>query len=167
MTLTSGGPTASTASTVDRIEAIYRARYPEFVRVCRAVLGDAQAADDAVQEGFARALRQHASFAGSGSLDGWVWRIVINAARDHRRKPTAVPDADPAAPEASDVDATAVRAAVARLPERQRLVLFLRYYADLDYAQIGEALGIASGTIGATLHTAQASLRTVLQEPNP
>lgn len=40
-----------------------------------------------------------------------------------------------------------VRAAVASLPERQRTILFLRHYADLDYDQIAAALGIARGTV--------------------
>jgi hypothetical protein len=42
-----------------------------------------------------------------------------------------------------------LRTALARLPERQRLAVFLRYYADLDYAAIGEALGIRTGTVAA------------------
>jgi len=50
------------------------------------------------------------------------------------------------------------------LPERQRLVLFLRYYADLDYAEIARALGIRRGTVSATLNQAHASLRPMLAE---
>jgi RNA polymerase sigma factor (sigma-70 family) len=59
-----------------------------------------------------------------------------------------------------------VRAAAAALPERQRLVLFLRYYADLDYAAIAAALGITEGTVGATLNAAHAVLRRSLEEAN-
>jgi RNA polymerase sigma factor (sigma-70 family) len=58
----------------------------------------------------------------------------------------------------------AATAALALLPERQRLALFLRYYADLDYAGIAEALGIARGTVSATLHAARSNLRTKLKE---
>jgi RNA polymerase sigma factor (sigma-70 family) len=57
-----------------------------------------------------------------------------------------------------------VRALVNSLPERQRFVLFLRYYADLDYAGIGTALGISSGTVAASLHAAHQSLRRALKE---
>jgi RNA polymerase sigma factor (sigma-70 family) len=53
------------------------------------------------------------------------------------------------------------------LPERQRLALFLRYYADLDYAAIAAALGISPGTVGALLHTARTSLRRTLEEVRP
>ena len=60
----------------------------------------------------------------------------------------------------------AAAAALASLPERQRLALFLRYYADLDYAGIAEALGISRGTVSATLHAAHANLQTKLKEVN-
>jgi RNA polymerase sigma factor (sigma-70 family) len=52
---------------------------------------------------------------------------------------------------------------VSELPERQRLVLFLRHYADLSYEQIGDVLGIERGTVAATLHTAHDRLRKRLQ----
>ena len=52
---------------------------------------------------------------------------------------------------------------LAALPERQRLVLFLRYYADLSYAEIGEALGLRTGTVSATLAAAHRTLRARLQ----
>jgi RNA polymerase sigma factor (sigma-70 family) len=48
------------------------------------------------------------------------------------------------------------------LPERQRLALFLRYYADLDYATIAQALAISGGTVGATLNQAREALFQLL-----
>ena len=57
-----------------------------------------------------------------------------------------------------------VAAAIQALPERQRLAVFLRYYADLDYQQIGEVLGIATGTVSATLSAAHRTLHTQLDE---
>jgi RNA polymerase sigma factor (sigma-70 family) len=60
-------------------------------------------------------------------------------------------------------DAGAFVAALAGLTERQRLVLFLRYYGDLGYRQIAETLGIKSGTVAATIHQAQEHLRHRLQ----
>lgn len=57
-----------------------------------------------------------------------------------------------------------VRDAIAALPERQRLVIFLRYYADLDYDAIALAAGIRKGTVGPTLVKAQAALRRALGE---
>jgi RNA polymerase sigma factor (sigma-70 family) len=52
-----------------------------------------------------------------------------------------------------------VRALIAALPERQRLAVFLRYYADLDYRTIGEVLEVETGTVSATLAAAHRSLR--------
>ena len=50
------------------------------------------------------------------------------------------------------------------LTERQREVLFLHYYADLDYTTIAQALGISSGTVGATLSAARQTLRGALMK---
>lgn len=55
-----------------------------------------------------------------------------------------------------------MRAAVAALPERQRLALFLRHYADLDYESIAAALGVRRGTVAASLHAAHETLRETL-----
>jgi RNA polymerase sigma factor (sigma-70 family) len=53
---------------------------------------------------------------------------------------------------------------IARLPERQRLIVFLRYYADLDYRSIAAALGVEVGTISAALASAHTAIRKALQE---
>jgi RNA polymerase sigma factor (sigma-70 family) len=56
-----------------------------------------------------------------------------------------------------------LRALVATLPERQRHALFLRYYADLDYQAIAQALGVKPGTVAAHLHAAHETLRSRLE----
>ena len=50
------------------------------------------------------------------------------------------------------------------LTERQREIVFLHYYADLDYSAIAEALEISAGTVGATLNAARRTLRQALEE---
>jgi RNA polymerase sigma factor (sigma-70 family) len=50
------------------------------------------------------------------------------------------------------------------LPERQRLAIYLRYYADLDYRSIGDVLGIEVGTVSATLSSAHEALRRSMKE---
>jgi RNA polymerase sigma-70 factor (ECF subfamily) len=151
------------------IETLYRTRYPTFLRTATAILGEREAARDAVQEAFAAAVRKRAEFRGSGSLEGWVWRILVNTARSGRRvrPPTAVhPVPEPATDNGADPDpeAGALRALLAALPERQRLVVFLRYFADLDYDGIAAALDIRPGTVGATLNSVHAVLRRRLEE---
>ena len=151
---------------IEEIEAVYRSRLGTFVRVCTALLGNRELAIDAVHDGFAAALKRRESFRGDGSVEGWLWAVVVNAARNHRRAQAlraaaaAGDDAPPPPDDAHDTDL--VRDHVARLPERQRLVLFLRYYADLDYQEIAAAVGIAVGTVGSTLNAAHAGLHEAL-----
>ena len=72
-------------ASVDAIEAIYRADAPRLQRLAAAVAGPG-AASDVVQDAFALALRRRASWRGDGPLEAWVWRLVLNAARDAERK---------------------------------------------------------------------------------
>lgn len=148
------------------IERVYRERLPEFRRVAAAIVGNREAARDAVQDGFASAVRQRASFRREAPLEAWLWRIVVNAAREQRRRPDETPVPGVAASNGFHDDDTdpRIRVALSLLPERQRLVLFLRYYADLDYRTIADVLEIAVGTVGVTLSTAQAKLRRLLEE---
>jgi RNA polymerase sigma-70 factor (ECF subfamily) len=148
----------------DEIELIYRARLPHFERVARAVTGNRESAMEAVQEGFADALRNADRYAAAGPLEGWVWRCVVNRAIKSRTPPTA-PDVDVGVADGHDGSNHAdVRTRVAALPERQRLVVFLRYYADLGYREIAAALDIEVGTVSATLSAAHASLRASILE---
>jgi len=147
------------------IEAIYRARVADFRRVAAAIVGDVERGEDAVQEAFGNALRKRKSFRGEGSLEAWLWKLVVNRARDElraaRRGP--VPVLLSANGNTTHEDAR-LAAAIAALPERQRLAVFLRYYADLDYAAIAEALGVKAGTVAAALNAAHENLRNSLQE---
>jgi len=151
------------ASLWAEIESLYRAKFGRFERVARAITGDRDSALEAVQEGFADALRRSGQWAGRGPLEGWVWRCVVNRARKARRRlvvepPLSEPQAD------GDHDHSELVVRLAALPERQRLVVFLRYFADLEYREIAQALEIETGTVSATLHAAHANLRTGQQE---
>jgi RNA polymerase sigma-70 factor (ECF subfamily) len=145
------------------IEAVYRSRFGEFCSVASAILRDREAGGDAVQEAFAKAVRKRRDFRRDGSLDAWLWRAVVNTALSERRKGAARDVREPERT-ADQPDGDDVRAVIQRLPERQRLVVFLRYWADLDYAAIADALAIAPGTVAAALHAAHTSIRNSLQE---
>jgi RNA polymerase sigma factor (sigma-70 family) len=152
-------------ATLDELEALYRRLFYVFVRVAASVTGDSERARDAVQEAFATAVRQRGSFRGEGPLEAWVWRIVLNAARsDVRQSIPSVCYGDATDSNGHPEGDGELRVALARLPERQRTAVFLRYYADLDYAAIGEALGIRTGTVAATLNAAHAALQIQLEE---
>ena len=150
----------------DEIEAVYRRRYRRYLRVATAIVGDEQAGHDAVQEGFAQALRGQRSFRLEGPLEAWVWRMVVNAALASRRvaRRETSDQIEVARPNGDPTDDSGVRAWVAALPERQRLAIYLRYYADLDYRSIAHALGIEVGTVSATLSSARDALRRSLEE---
>ncbi len=149
------------------IEELYRRDLPRFVRLARAVVGEEQAAHDVAQEAFTRAVEKRRSFRRRGPLEAWLWRIVLNEARKRARvaaRDQVVAEVPGVANGRPAADA-ALRAGIAALPERQRLAVFLRYYADLDYAAIAVALGVERGTVSATLNAAHRNLRATLKEP--
>jgi RNA polymerase sigma-70 factor (ECF subfamily) len=147
---------------LEEIERVYRTSYPTYLRVACAITGSPDLGHDAVQEAFVRAIRSRGSFRARGSLEGWIWRIVVNAARD-RRVPAGAPVREEASIEPGEGH-SALREAIAQLPERQRLAVFLRYFADLDQGSIAQALGVRPGTVAATLHAARETLRQSLEE---
>jgi len=149
------------------LEDLYRGRYRHFLRLAAAILGDEASGHDAVQDGFAQALREQQSFRRDGPRAEWVWRTVVNAALAARRRRVAWSEAPEAAGitnENGHADESPVRAWVAALPERQRLAVYLRYYADLDYRSIALVLGVEVGTVSATLSSAHQALRRSMKE---
>ena len=134
-----------------------------------------QDADDLAQDALERAIRGLARFDPSrGQIEGWLWRIVVNAARDAGRVAkrqqsirdrlatlTARPSSPiPSIPEGvRDLD---LLAAIRELNPRQRALIALRFGADLDFAQVGEALGISGGAATVAVHRALTALRARL-----
>jgi RNA polymerase sigma factor (sigma-70 family) len=159
-----------TVASLDEIERVYRERFAEFVRVAAAITGGHANAPDVVQDAFAVLIRKRGSFLGRGTLEGWIWRGVVNTALNHRTsdrrrarrqsRELQIGSKDPNEPPAL----TALKEDLAELPERQRLVVFLRYYADLDYSTIGTTLDISPGTVASTLSSAHQRLRGALAE---
>jgi RNA polymerase sigma-70 factor, ECF subfamily len=161
------GVVGSRAASVEGLEALYRGELPRFVRAASAIVGSEIGGRDVVQEGFARAVRSIASFRGEVALEAWVWRIVINTALEQRRKAgdeVALDEVFLTSENGSAEEDLGVRRWVAALPERQRLMVFLRYFAGLDYRSIAEALDVEVGTVSATLAAAHAALRRSMEE---
>jgi RNA polymerase sigma factor (sigma-70 family) len=152
------------SATLAELESLYRAAHRRFVRVALAITRDHEAAAEAVQEAFTRAIRSRRRFRGEGSLEAWVWRSVVNEAKRTATRPRLA-SSNPSSElgnGAPDPDA-AIRALIGALPERQRLAVFLRYYADLDYRTIGEILGVETGTVSAMLNAAHGALRESIE----
>lgn len=140
------------------LERLYREQYVSFRNGVAPVVGSYEEARDVVQEAFARALSSRGDFRGEGSLRAWVWRIALRVALEKRRRghEAAFDFLDPQLVE-GERDPELV-AALRRLPPRKRLVVFLRYFADLSYAEIAEIGGISEGTVAAALSQARAAL---------
>jgi DNA-directed RNA polymerase specialized sigma24 family protein len=159
---------AQNGSFTGDLEDLYRGRYRYFLRVATAIVGDEASGHDAVQDGFAQALREQQSFRGEGPLEAWVWRIVVNAALA-----LLVGVGRPAARlrrlwglwgrmEHADESSVRVVAQIDSqpLPLRQRG----HPHADLDYRSIAHALGVEVGTVSATLSSAHEALRRSMKE---
>jgi RNA polymerase sigma factor (sigma-70 family) len=146
------------------IEALYRREFSAFVRVARGIVGDRERALEAVHDGFADAIRGRDGLRDEAALDAWVWRSVVNAARKATRRPLVEVAALVDLPSVDSPRLRELAPALGRLPERQRLIVFLRYYADLDYRSIAEVVGVEVGTVSASLAAAHRSVRLMLEE---
>ncbi|MGH3009639.1 MAG: RNA polymerase sigma factor [Gaiellaceae bacterium] len=108
-------------------------------------------------------MRDRGQYRGGGSLEGWVWRIAFRTALRARSEPTTDDLAEASAPPSPERDPELAEA-IRNLPPRRRLALFLRYFADLSYAEIASLLEISAGTVAATLAHAHADLQRELSK---
>jgi RNA polymerase sigma-70 factor, ECF subfamily len=144
------------------LEDLYRRRHGAFQVMLASVTGSVDSSRDVVREAFAQALRDQNRFRGDGSLEAWVWRIAFRIAIGSKgSRELSVDEVPEVAFVDDDADPT-LAAAVRELPPQRRIAIFLRYFADLSYAEIGETLGIAEGTVAATLSQAHQQLAAEL-----
>jgi RNA polymerase sigma-70 factor, ECF subfamily len=145
------------------LEELYRRRQGAFQVMVASITGSVESARDVVQEAFAQALRDQNGFRADGSLEAWVWRIAFRVAVGSKgSRELSVDELPEVAFIHTNADPT-LAAAVRELPAQRRLAIFLRYFADLSYAEIGETLGIAEGTVAATLAQARHQLAAELE----
>ena len=133
-------------------------------RVCRSVLGDHHAAEDAAQATFLALARKAGTITGRGAVVGWLYRVArrtsvrlarqrarLAEASDHLdRLPAAAP---PGGPEPDDV--AAVCAEVDRLPERYRVPVLLCFFEGLTHAEAARRTGWPVGTVAGRLARAK------------
>jgi RNA polymerase sigma-70 factor (ECF subfamily) len=140
-------------------------------------------ADDVAQDAFVKAYRHLAGFRAGASFRAWLLAIVANEARNRRRSyhrraalvlrvradngATTREAADPADAAVMQSRREQLLDAVARLPERDRQVVSLRYFAQLSEAETAQALGCAAGTVKSRLSRALDRLRAELGEEEP
>jgi RNA polymerase sigma factor (sigma-70 family) len=145
----------------DEFADFYRSSRDSCLKAVTAVVGDRQLAEDLVAEAFARAWTFWGKVRRHPAPRAWVVRTALNIGVSWWRRRREVPlggyDAV-APPDASGID-PALIAALLRLPTRQREVLALRIFLDLDTVTTASALRIAPGTVTAHLSRAVTALR--------
>jgi len=158
-------------------EPLVRAHEPRALAVAEGMLGDADEADDAVQDAFVRAFRSLGRLREGSPFGPWFRTILRNHCRDLLRSAPARNhvrwdegvggDFRRDAPEASIAVERAelsaeVRTSLARLSPEHREILVMKEMEGLSYAAIAEAVGIPSGTVASRLYHARNALRKVL-----
>ena len=163
--------------TFEMDEDTFRAFYDRTARMLWAYLsrmtGSPQLADDLLQETYYRFLRARSAHEGEAHRRNYLFRIATNLVRDARRRALASPasfvshddgelpgDATLAARAESRAD---VRSAMARLKPRERELLWLAYAQGSSHREIGEALGLKTGSIKPLLFRARQRLAALLR----
>lgn len=161
--------------TTRRTRHLIEAQIPALRRFARALLRDAEAADDLVQDCLLRALSRWHLLRSEEELRAWLFAMLrnlhIDALRARARRGTAVAldlAPEPAAagtPEAA-LQFTQVMAALNRLPLEQREVLLLVGVEDFSYEATARILGIPRGTVMSRLSRGRAALRALTEAPD-
>lgn len=142
------------------------------------MVGNADDAEDIVQETFLQAFRKLDTFRANSSFYTWIYRIAVNAAINfHRRTKKTVSlsvhpdpgrelavddDEQPAHRLESQEEAARVQAGLMRLSTEHRQILVMREIDDLSYEQIADILGMPVGTVRSRLHRARLQLKELL-----
>ena len=155
-------------------EAIYRRYCGRVYGLCLRLCADVGEAETATQDTFVRAWHKLDSFAGSGSLGGWLRRLATHAVADmrrqRRRRERLIEELPLVSAAAEGVGPGRVRSglsidlerAIARLPAAARTVFVLHDVEGFRHREIAELMGTAAGTSKAQLHRARKLLRVML-----
>ncbi|MER7893427.1 SigE family RNA polymerase sigma factor [Micromonospora sp. NPDC048909] len=163
------------------MQAVQRQEYVDFVtgatgklrRTAYLLTGDAHRADDVVQQTLTQLFVKWSRVRRADDIGAYVHRMLVNAFRQERRSrwwgvqlldrtPEPVPRGDPGGTGEAAADAVAVRTALAAVPPGQRVVLVLRFYADLSVEQTAEVLGCSTGNVKSQTARGLAALRRQL-----
>jgi len=144
------------------------ARMPSLRRLALLLCQDWHRADDLLQAAMTKTFVHWSKAAGAENTDAYVRAILVREFVQERRsgwaRRVSLTDRpiEAAAASADHDGALDLRAAVAALPPRQRAVLVLRYYCDLNVDQVAEVLGCSPGTVKSQTARALGSVRRAL-----
>lgn len=168
-----------------RDEATCRDAFGEVIRLyseplywqIRRMVNNHDDANDLLQETLLKAWNSIGNFRGDAKLSTWLHKIAINEsitflARERKRNSVSIDSEESMLLNAIEADrdidgdalALELRKAVARLPEKQRLVFNMRYYDEMKYEQIAEILGTSVGGLKASYHLAVKKIEQYFDE---
>lgn len=152
----------------DALEALLRRHADRMLTVCRRITCNEADAADALQEAMVAVVRGIGRFDGRAAFGTWAHRVAANAALDEvrRRNRRAVPDDGLHTDDTDHVHAAPrdpdtrldVEDALRTLPVDFRAAVVLRDLCGLDYAEIGELLGVPGGTVRSRIARGRAAL---------
>ena len=156
---------------------LYRHYAPAIFRFCRRVLPTREDSEDATTEIFMKVRQKLGTYDSSRPFTAWLYKVASNHCWDTLRRRRIRQDLetgdldtlplehpDPGQLERLQTEHTSkqVRAGLAKLPDRARMALVLRYYADMSYEEISDALGVRRSFVGVLLLRARHQLRDLL-----
>ena len=138
---------------------------PRLFRTALLYLGDASAAEEALDEAVYKGLRGCRKLRQEEYFDTWLTRILLNACADERKRKKRLLQVDELPETAAEAfDALPLREAVARLPEELKALVILRYFSGYTLREAAEILNIPQGTAATRQRRALALLRLELGE---
>lgn len=139
--------------------------------------GDRAAASDITQQVFLKAMTGIGQFRGAAAVSTWLYRLAANACRDRSRSAARREVAWDAAELGRvamagsqddtllrDEECSHVRAAISSLPGKLRLPVLLRYFEDMSYGELAQALDCSPGTVASRLNRGHQLLREKLRK---
>jgi len=154
-------------------EELYRRFSPRMYAVCLRYAGNAEEAEDILQEGFIKVFKKLDSFRSEGSFEGWVRRVFVNTAIEHfRRKRYLQPVTEKeentiAGQSISALDDLAekdILALVQQLSPGYRTVFNMYVVEGYTHKEIGDMLGISEGTSKSQLSRAKVILQDMVNQ---
>jgi RNA polymerase sigma-70 factor (ECF subfamily) len=152
------------------VRALHERYAPRVYAVVRRIAGDDDLAQDYAQEAWIRAIRALPTFRGESRFSTWLHRIAVNSAlqalrrcETRARREGPMPEEVAVGPQESDtLLGTLLERAMDQLPEGMRQILILHDVEGYTHEEIGEFLGVTSGTSKSQLFKARAKMREIL-----
>ncbi|HWF37085.1 MAG TPA: sigma-70 family RNA polymerase sigma factor [Candidatus Acidoferrales bacterium] len=158
---------------------LYRRYAPAIFRFCRRALPTREDAEDATTEVFMKVRQKLGTFDSSRPFSSWLYKVASNHCWDLLRRRRIRQDLETEDAEALPLEHPQpsqlerlqaehankeVREALAKLPDRARMALVLRYYTEMSYDEIADALGVRRAFVGVLLLRARHQLRDILRQ---